>query len=299
MQHITTLNEYCSHINIPPPREQWFDLRRFDETMKTVNLHQTPFRHEFYAIALKLAGSNREVNGQHIAANLFFNTPYQVISWDIESDWQGWYIMFSDDFVRSNSAWNDFINDFPFLTLDKSIPFDLPQNETLFIGQVFEQIHTEYESNQPDRLAFIQAYSQLLLLQVRRCYELVANSWPLTRENRRADQQTVGQMQQLISKCLANEQVGELARSPSYYAEQLNMHPNHLNAIVKRISGKTASQLVQEGVISAAKALLNTTGLTVKEIAYQLYFSEPTHFVGFFKKHTGQTPHQFREGNRR
>lgn len=267
--------------------------------MRTINLSQPPFRHEFYAIALKLVGTNREVNGQPVTANLFFNTPYQVISWNIEPDWQGWYIMFTDDFVCLNPTWNNFINDFPFLTLDKSIPFDLPQTEADFVEQIFQKIGIEYESSHSNRLAFIQTYTQLLLLSVRRCYDLAVNTSTLTRENRRADQQVVGQMQQLISRCLTDEQIGDQARSPSFYAEQLNMHPNHLNAIVKRISGKTASQIVQEGVISAAKSLLNATSLSVKEVAYQLHFSEPTHFIGFFKKYAGQTPHQFREMSRR
>jgi AraC-like DNA-binding protein len=201
--------------------------------------------------------------------------------------------------VCINPAWKNFIGEFPFLTLDKSIPFDLPQSETDFIEQIFQKISVEYESNHPDRITFIQAYTHLLLLSVRRCYESVANTLTLSRENRRVDQQIVAQMQQLISRYLTDERIGEQVRSPSFYAEQLNMHPNHLNAIVKRISGKTASQLVQEGIISAAKSLLNATSLSVKEVAYQLHFSEPTHFVGFFKKYTSQTPHQFREMGRR
>jgi AraC family transcriptional activator of pobA len=36
------------------------------------------------------------------------------------------------------------------------------------------------------------------------------------------------------------------------------------------------------------------SSLTVKEVAYEMQFSEPTHFGAFFKKHTGTTPAAFR-----
>lgn len=299
MQHITTLTEYCQFIHIPPPRDEHFDIRRFADTMQTVNQHQPPFRHEFYSIALRLNGTNRQVNGQPVAANLFFNTPYQVISWDIEPDWEGGYVMFTEDFVRANPTWTNFMTDFPFLMLDKSVPFDVPEADVDFINIVFAKIHAEYESDHADRLSFIRAYTQLLLLNVRRCYDRVADTLPASQDNRAADVRLVAQMQTRLSRSLADANVGDQARHPSFYADQLNIHPNHLNAVVKRVTGKTASQLVQEGVITAAKSLLQTTDLSVKEVSYQLHFSEPTHFVGFFKKLTGQTPHQFRENGLR
>lgn len=294
MHHITTLAEYCRLINVPPPRDDQFDIRRFADNMRTVNRAQPPFRHAFYSVALRLNGTNRQVNGSPVAANLFFNTPYQIISWEIEPDWEGWYILFTEDFVRANPTWRDFLTDFPFLLLDKSVPFDVPPADVDFIDTVFAKINAEYASDHPDRLSFIRAYTQLLLLNVRRCYDRIAPTLPQTQENRAADLRLVAQVQAAIHRYLADADASDLARSPSFYAEQVNLHPNHLNAVVKRVTGRTTSQLVQEGVVAAAKALLQTTTLSVKEIAYQLHFSEPTHFVGFFRKQTGQTPHQFR-----
>jgi hypothetical protein len=57
--------------------------------MKTVNAKQPPFRHEFDAIALRHQGSNKEVSGRPLTSSLFFNSPYQVITWDILPDWKG------------------------------------------------------------------------------------------------------------------------------------------------------------------------------------------------------------------
>jgi AraC family transcriptional activator of pobA len=38
------------------------------------------------------------------------------------------------------------------------------------------------------------------------------------------------------------------------------------------------------------------TGLAIHEIAYDLAFSDPSHFARFFRKQTGMTPQAFREG---
>jgi hypothetical protein len=64
MKTITTINDYCVEINIPAPRHSFFDIRRFEDNMKTVNAKQSAFRHEFYCIALRREGSNREVMGK-------------------------------------------------------------------------------------------------------------------------------------------------------------------------------------------------------------------------------------------
>lgn len=83
-------------------------------------------------------------------------------------------------------------------------------------------------------------------------------------------------------------------RQTRYYADKLGVHPNYLNAVVKRITKQTASQIIQRQLIVMAKLLLLQTPLSIKEIAYLLGFTKPTHFVAFFKKHTGKTPVSYR-----
>ncbi|MEJ7665538.1 MAG: helix-turn-helix domain-containing protein [Hymenobacter sp.] len=73
------------------------------------------------------------------------------------------------------------------------------------------------------------------------------------------------------------------SRNLAYYADKLAIHPNHLNAAVKRATGKTAHELLHEHLLAIAKMLLSQTRLSAKEIAYQLAFKEPAHFANFFK----------------
>lgn len=83
-------------------------------------------------------------------------------------------------------------------------------------------------------------------------------------------------------------------RSASDFANQLNVHVNHLNRAVKEITQKTTTQIIAERLLREAKVLLKHTAWTVSEIAYALGFKEPTHFNNFFKKQVQLSPLKFR-----
>ena len=83
-------------------------------------------------------------------------------------------------------------------------------------------------------------------------------------------------------------------RSASDFADQLNVHVNHLNRAVKESTQKTTTQLIAERIIQESKILLKHSSWSVSEIAHALSFSEVTHFDNFFKKHVNMSPLQFR-----
>ncbi len=295
MIQISTIEGYCKEINIPPPKHPLFDIRRFEDNMKTVHSKQRPFRHELYAIALRHEGGNIEVNGKPLSASVFFNSPYQVITWNILPDWKGWYIIFSREFISMNPGWGNFIVDYPFFRLDKYVAFNLPEDVHLEADGYYKKIFQEYHSSNIDKFTFIQAFTQLLLNTARRYFGQMDIENYSTENARTADIILVSKFQSLIETLSSKEEFDAQVRQPSFYANQLNIHPNYLNAVVKRITDKTASQLIQQHLTSFAKSLLKQTGLSIKEVAYRLHFNEPTHFNAFFKKHTQFTPQQYRE----
>jgi AraC-like DNA-binding protein len=59
----------------------------------------------------------------------------------------------------------------------------------------------------------------------------------------------------------------------SYYAGRLNVHPNSLNAAVKRYMGMSAKSVITSRLVNEAKSLLHLTALSVKEVAYELVFN--------------------------
>jgi len=105
----------------------------------------------------------------------------------------------------------------------------------------------------------------------------------------RADAQ-VEQLRRLIDEHFRKE------RLICFYAEKLAMTADRLNDHVKRATGVTAGHLIRQRVLTEAKRQLVFTNQPIHEIAYDLAFSDPSHFTRFFRKQTGTTPQAFREG---
>ena len=79
----------------------------------------------------------------------------------------------------------------------------------------------------------------------------------------------------------------------AHYAEMLNTSPQNLNAACRKAVNQPAAEILSEFILSEAKRLLLYTDKTVSEISYELDFSDPSHFVKYFKRILGQTPQVF------
>jgi AraC-like DNA-binding protein len=85
----------------------------------------------------------------------------------------------------------------------------------------------------------------------------------------------------------------------SAYAERLHISAGHLSEVVKAQSGKSAIKHVHERLVLEAKRLLLYTPQSLKELAYELGFAEPSYFNRFFKRETGFTPAEYRTSIRK
>lgn len=83
-------------------------------------------------------------------------------------------------------------------------------------------------------------------------------------------------------------------RSVQFYADKIFVSAKHLTRIIKQLTGKTVSQLIDEMVLADAKILLDLPDLTVANIADQLNFGNQFVFSKFFRRNTGMSPSQFR-----
>lgn len=80
-----------------------------------------------------------------------------------------------------------------------------------------------------------------------------------------------------------------------FYAGKLGISSKRLNQILKEKLNKTGTQIIHDRIILEAKRKIIHSEITIKEIAYELGFSDRPYFSRFFKKQTGQTPEEFQK----
>ena len=81
----------------------------------------------------------------------------------------------------------------------------------------------------------------------------------------------------------------------SFYAESLNITSDYLSVLMKEYIGKTPKEIIDEKLVLAMKALLKSTGLSIKNIADRLHYEDSSHLCKVFRRHTGMSPAQYRK----
>ncbi len=83
-------------------------------------------------------------------------------------------------------------------------------------------------------------------------------------------------------------------REVGFYADKMNITAKYMTTLVKKASGKSAIQWIEDYVILEAKAQLSSTVNTVQQIAFDLNFPSQSLFGRYFKRAVGMSPSDYR-----
>jgi len=249
----------------------------------------TPHRHDFYTVLLTI-----DAKGKHLidfneyswqGHQIFFISPGQVHQVIEDQKSFGFSMVFSTQFLVSNNIDQCFIEDLNlFHDFGETPPLYLNEEELIRLTEYATEM---WKVNQSDITFKNDAIGSLLKLFLIRCNNLcsIPKSDPQMAESRNSILKNF--------KNLVNENYKRL-HSTSDYADKLSVSPDHLNRVVKSLTGKTAKEHIQNRLITAAKRLIYFSDLSNKEIGYELGFSEPANFSAFFKNCTGLSPSKFK-----
>jgi AraC-like DNA-binding protein len=177
-------------------------------------------------------------------------------------------------------------NEFPFFYLDRPARWTLTGETAAVLEGQIERLAGIAGKASPYQTARLSASLAALLYDLRESHEHrgeVMHSSDLCRD--------------LI--CRFDDLVGEhfaTHHSVEEYAQLLHVSADHLSDEVKTRTGRNARDVIAARVVVEARHLLSHTPLSIAEIADRLHFSEPTHFTRFFKRHSKQTPREYRLG---
>lgn len=211
-------------------------------------------------------------------------SPFQLQEWHVDLDKLDYtFLIFQEEFI------NNFLSDKYFMYRllycyqhDYPTFFDMSTEEMApFLSQLL-QMKKELRNPIADSYHMIVACLYQFLLLLNRFY---ANRFDLPFDpplNHYAYQY----------KELLEKNISEKTRVADY-AEMMNISRVTLNKAVMREFGLSAVHLLKQRLLQEVKSDLLFTGLSVKEIAYRLHFSESNHLMRFFKQMTGQTINEF------
>lgn len=83
----------------------------------------------------------------------------------------------------------------------------------------------------------------------------------------------------------------------SYCAAELHLSPNYFGDLVKKETGKTAMEYIQNKLIDISKERIFDPGKSISQIAYELGFKYPQHFARLFRQKVGHSPLKYRSMN--
>ncbi|MCC3375172.1 helix-turn-helix transcriptional regulator [Cohnella sp. REN36] len=78
-------------------------------------------------------------------------------------------------------------------------------------------------------------------------------------------------------------------------AGHVHLHPSHFSEVFKRETGLTYIDFVTRERMRRAMALLDRSPAKIGEIAGNVGYEDVKYFTQLFKKHTGQTPTEYRQ----
>lgn len=79
-----------------------------------------------------------------------------------------------------------------------------------------------------------------------------------------------------------------------FYADKLCITPKYLSKLVKDNTGRSAGEWIENHVILEARAMLQSSDMTIQQIAASLNFPNQSFFGKYFKRATGLSPKQYR-----
>lgn len=149
------------------------------------------------------------------------------------------------------------------------------------LGGVYDLLLAEYQKG-PDNLIIVKAMLKVFLLKLMKVKEQEFTSHDI-------QQKRVYEFLMLLESNYLQ------VRNIDFYAGKLDISSKRLNQVLKDKLGKTGTQIIHDRIILEAKRLIIHSEHTIKEIAYELGFSDRPYFSRFFKKQTGQTAEEFQK----
>lgn len=267
--------------------EKIFDPKTGDRTM-------TYSRRAYYKISWLRGKSRAEYADKVIdveAEALLFATPKIPYHWvPADGNQTGMFCIFTTDFLSAAKS-GVLLDELPLYQPGQVPVFQLDDAAVTEVEYIFRKMQRELNADYKYKYDLLRNLVMELIHYGQKLQPLSAMS-----NAQNASERMASLFVELLERQFPLETAGQRLqlRTPAHYADRLAVHVNHLNKVLKEITGSTTTQLISNRVTQEAKILLKQSRWSVADVAYVLGFDDVAHFSNYFKKQIGLTPLAFR-----
>lgn len=223
---------------------------------------------------------------------LVFTAPGQVFGHPQDGSTykaKGWALYFSPELLRGTSLGRH-IKDYTFFSYATNEALHISEREREIIIDCFKKIDEEINYGGDKHSNTIIASAIELFLNY--CLRFYDRQF-ITRK--KANKDILSQFEELTDNYFISGNA-EKHGTPTvaWCADQLHLSANYFGDLIKKETGKSAQEYIQQKTMEVAKDLLSTTSKSISGIAYHLGYQYPQYFSRAFKKVVGKTPNEFR-----
>ena len=245
-----------------------------------------PFKINMYVCHICLCGESKgkiNLSPYDIESDMMaINIPGQIVEQEVMSeDYHGLCILMSERFVSGLGLPYNYQT---YMALQECPILKLQQGQMDAMLTYCAMVRKLFKVHHPNKVEVIKHLTCAFLYGMGYYFHRLMASRKLTKE------------EILMQKfSMEVEQNYRKERKVLFYADLLHLSAGYLSTIIKRCSGKSAAEWIDDYVILEAKALLRSTNLTIQQISYELNFPSQSFFGKYFKRLTGMSPKEYKE----
>jgi len=259
-----------------------------------INILRDPCRINAYIALLCTEGSveiNSNLKHYKIEKNmLFVSMPKDIIQL---CEWNGcklYVTSFNDDFFRTTT--NDYNTLLSlFIGIQQHPCLQLTQQEAGCIEETFLSLMNDLKTFEGKNYYNEITMSYINLVMYKACSFI--NHYL---EHQPGDEETVNRRsEEYFNKfMMLLGQYFKSERTIEFYASKLFITPKYMTSLIRKTSGQSAMEWINEYVVMEAKHLLRHSSMSIQGISEYLNFSNQSFFAQYFKRYTGCSPSQYR-----
>ncbi|WPU99187.1 AraC family transcriptional regulator [Mucilaginibacter sp. cycad4] len=296
MPNIALLHDFPGKIPVERDYIQNWNIRVVNCNNLVCDNYISPNRRDFYKILFISRGEglfSLGMNNYHVDRPcIFFIHPNEIISWrSISPTLSGHYCLFKKKYVDSYPTLKYAMDKHKlFSDISRSV-INLDQSAVTAIDALYEQMHTQVAEGGELTEETLQVYLQLIIIESVKSADIPVPNTVLE------EYRHIHQFFQLLETEASdiNQESPIRIKTAKEFANHLALHPNYLNALLKKHTGQNISTHIRDRLLEESKALLLQTDWTLNDIGYSIGFAEQPNFTQFFKKNLGITPSEYRK----